>query len=176
MCSWNARVAGMVHGRVTSSLILASCVTIAVACGTTPSDSSGAAGNSPAPGRDTCRLLTAEDIRTVMGVAPGESRFESSQCIWPSADGANEFLVQMIVTGTTVRTYDDLARKYREELNTDPATAIHPIPGAGDFAVGFNDMPMVQVYTGSTMVQVSTFGHQEQQALELAKRVVGRLD
>ena len=158
-------------------LISAWCVTIAMACGGTPSDSSRAsARGSPAPDRDMCRLLTADDIRSVMGVAPGESRFESSQCIWSSKDGATEFLVQMVVTGATVRSYDELARKYRDELDTDPATAIHPIEGVGDFAVGFNEMPMVQIYTGTTMVQVSTFGHQEKHALDLAKRVLPRLD
>lgn len=161
----------------TSAPILACCLTIAPACGGTASDSSGTSASRSRPsGRETCRLLTADDIRDVMRVAPGESRFENSQCIWPSADGANEFLVQMIVTGTTVGSYDQLARQYRDELDTDPATALHQIEGAGDFAVGFNEMPMVQIFTGSTMVQVSTFKHQETHALELAKRVVGRLD
>ena len=75
------------------------------------------------------------------------------QCIWPAADGSDDFLVQLIVAGTTVGSYDELARQYREEPDTDPATAIHRIEGTGELAVGSNEMAMVQIFSGSTMVR-----------------------
>ena len=162
---------------VSSALVIASFSALSAACGGTPPDSgASSATRSASAAQETCSLLTDEDIRSVMGVAPGPSRFESIQCIWPSADGSNEFLVQLIATPTRVGSYDELAKQYREELNTDPASAIHPIDGVGQFAVGFNDTPMVQIYRRSTMVQVATFGHQEKHALELAIRAVARLN
>jgi hypothetical protein len=160
---------------VRSALGFALLATLTMACSGTPAGSAGASSSASRPSREVCSLLTAEDIQSVLGIAPGASKLEKVQCIWPAADGSNEFLVQLIVTETMVRSYDELARNYREELDTDPATAIHPIPGVGQFAVGFKEMAMVQIYTGSTMVQVSTFEHREQHALDLAKRAVARL-
>jgi hypothetical protein len=36
-------------------------------------------------------------------------------------------------------------------------------------------MPMVQIYSGSSMVPVATFGNKETHALELAKKVLARI-
>jgi hypothetical protein len=61
-------------------------------------------------------------------------------------------------------------------MDADPAKDVHRIDGGpGLFTIGFNDMAMVQIYSGSSMVQVSTFDHEERHALELARRVVARL-
>jgi hypothetical protein len=121
-----------------------------------------------------CSLLTAEDINAVMGIAPGEPRFESNQCIWPRGDRPEELLVQLMVAPPSYRSYDDLARAYREQMDgADPAQAMEPLDGigVGRFAVGFREMPMVQIYTDKALVQVSTFGNKREHALELAKRV-----
>jgi hypothetical protein len=155
---------------------------VLVACGRTPTDS--AAGSSEpsrsgaARGSDTCTLLTADDIQSVMSKAPGPPRFaQGIQCDWPAADGSTESLVGLIVTGTTFRSYDDYAEAYRRQMNADPAESVRRIDGGpGLFTIGFKDMPMVQIYSGSSMVQVSTFGHEEKHALELARKVVARLD
>jgi hypothetical protein len=152
------------------------CLVSIVACGQARSDPGERAGAASHPaGDDVCSLLTADDIRSVTGVAPGEPRFESPQCIWSSADGSNEFLVQLLTSRSLLRSYDDLVRQYKEQMQTDAATVVHPIEGAGDFAVGFTEMPMVQIYSGSTLVQVATFSHQESHALELARRALARL-
>lgn len=158
-------------------LVLICSLTYVVGCGGSNSaepSSSAVAGSKTPSGTDVCRLLTADEIRAVMGKDPGEPRFESNQCVWPAADGADDHLVQLMVTRTIARSYDDVARQYKE-MDMDPAKAIHPIPDAGDFAVGLEGTPIVQVFVGSTMVQVSTFRHTEQQALDLAKRAAARV-
>jgi hypothetical protein len=158
-------------------LLIASVSAFSGACGGTPPDpSSSPPPASGSPRQPTCSLLTDDDIRSVMSVAPGPSRFENNQCIWPSADGSNDFLVQLTVSAVKVGSYDELAKLYREEMNTDPVNVIHRIDNVGQFAIGFNDTPMVQVYQHSTMVAVATFGHPEKHALELAQRALARLN
>jgi hypothetical protein len=83
--------------------------------------------------------------------------------------------VSLIVTGTNLRSYDEYAETFRKEMNADPATSVHRIDGPCLFAIGFNDMPMVQIYSGSSMVPVATFGNKETHALELAKKVLARI-
>lgn len=151
---------------------------VALACGRSSSESTtGSRSGTERDPQETCALLTAEDIQSVLGTTPGAPRFEKPQCIWASADGSQDHLVQLIVTSAYYRSYDDIAKAYRETMDgADPAKAMHPIEGAGLFAVGYSEMPMVQIYTGSSMVQVATFGNEELHALELAKKVVGRLE
>jgi hypothetical protein len=154
---------------------------LAFGCGQTPADAparneaSGGAGAKPSGATDTCSLLTATDIQSVMGTAAGTPVGEGHKCDWPSADESKQSLVSLIVTGTNLRSYDEYAETFRKEMNADPATSIHRIDGPGLFAIGFNDMPMVQIYSGSSMVQVATFGNKETHALELAKKVVARI-
>ena len=148
----------------------------ALACGGTPEQSprEEAARGASADPSAICSLLTADHIEDVMGTAPGEPRFESSQCVWPRADRPEELLVQVLVSPPSYGSYDELAKAYREGMDgADPAQAMEPLEGVGvgRFAVGFREMPMVQIYTDRAMVQVSTFGNQREHALELAKRV-----
>jgi hypothetical protein len=104
-----------------------------------------------------------------MGKAPGPPKPDANGCSWPAADGSNEFLVQLVVAGTTIRSYDD----YRKE--SDGAADVHRIEAPGEFAIAFNDMPMVQIFSGGSFVQVSTFRNEEKHAVELAKRAHARL-
>jgi hypothetical protein len=156
---------------------------LALACGRAaedaPAETASASGSgSPQGQRDTCALLTPDDIQSVMGATPGPPRIEQGiQCSWPSADGSNQSMVGLIVTGNTYSAYDEYAEAYRQQMDADPADAVHRIEGGpGQFTVGYNDMAMVQIYSGSSMVQVSTFDHDEKHALALARRVVARLN
>lgn len=156
---------------------------VALACGRAaeepePKTASASGRGSQGPQRDTCALLTADDIQSVIGTAAGPPRMEQGiQCSWPAADGSNQSMVGLIVTGTTYASYDEYAQAYREQMDADPADAVHRIEGGpGQFTVGYNGTAMVQIYSGSSMVQVSTFDHDEKHALELARRVVARLN
>ena len=157
-------------GRLTVTVVAAT----SLACGEADSPRENTpAGGSAAP-KDVCSLLTAEDINAVTGIAPGASRFESNQCIWPRKDRPEDMLVQLMVAPASYRSYDDLAKAYREQMDgADPATAMEPLDGVGvgRFAVGYKEMPLVQIYTDKAMVQVATFGNPREHALELAKRV-----
>lgn len=126
--------------------------------------------------KETCALLTADEIQTVMGTAPAEPRFEGNQCAWASQDGSEQFLVQMIVTPSPYKSFDEVAETYREQMDADPAEAIEPIEGVGLFAIGLKGMAMVQIFTGTHMVQVATSGKEQDRALELAKKAVARLE
>lgn len=162
---------------VASALGIACVAALTAACGGSSSTSGGTSDtSSPMAGRETCALLSADDIRGVMGIAPGQPKADDNGCTWPSADGSNEFLVQLTVAPTVIRSYDELAKQYREELETDPAAALHRIDGVGQFAIGFNELPIVQIFGDSGFVQVYTVKHEERHALDLAKRAFARLD
>ena len=103
-------------------------------------------------------------------------RFENHQGIWPSADGSNPFLVQLISTASPVRSYEDLAKQIESSgRRTRPRRVTQSMTSVVSPSAS-TKRRWSRYFTGSTLVQVVTFGNKELQALELAKPALARVE
>ncbi|MGH7564026.1 MAG: hypothetical protein ACREK5_06350 [Gemmatimonadota bacterium] len=138
-------------------------------------------------GVKACELLTAAEIETATGLAPGapedisQVQGQLPMCNWPSADGSGRVVASILVTRGGFDNYEDFAETSREQLGADfNEEDWRHVPDVGDFGVWVGGgLGMLQVYEGERMVQVdaeTTGGKDELEASkELAMKVFERL-
>ena len=127
----------------------------------------------------TCALLEGEEIREVLGKAPGASQMPegTEDCIWPSADDPSSTLVRLTTSDSGFTSYDGFVASYQAEFGGEqpPTEYFRPIEGVGEWAMYVADENALQVFKAGRMLQVGTNPPDEQQAIALAQRAVPRL-
>jgi hypothetical protein len=134
---------------------------------------------APAAASSSCAILTADDIREVLGKAPGapQTPVGTEQCIWSSADDPSVILVRLTTSDSGYASYDAFVASYAAEFGGEqpPAEYYRPIQGVGDWAMYVADESAIQVFKGGRMLQVAPNPPNEEQALALAQKAVPRL-
>lgn len=123
----------------------------------TTSGSSGAADDQKTlTDLDACTLLTAEEIESATGYAPGEGSDPVKSvsgaapiCAWPAKDGSVHQVAQVLVSWSASKTFDD----YRQLMAKEGVTKIRQVDGPGRFSVVLEEMNMVQAFGERFMVQ-----------------------
>jgi hypothetical protein len=135
---------------------------------------------------DACALLQASEIEAATGIPPAGGRPQATSggppmCTWPSTDGKAPQLVQLLVTGSSLKNYAEYVRTTKEAMGGEyPANHIREAQGPGLFAAWMDEMNMLQVFDGRHMVQLSTQSAPGQDpavvASHLAKAALARLE
>jgi hypothetical protein len=143
--------------------VLVSLAVIAAACG--GSDGETPAGVTETAARasrvtslddlDACSLLTADEIRSATGHAPGDGadpltlQNAAPMCAWPSSDGSVRQVVQLLVTYAPDGTFEE----YRDRMKQEQ-TAITRIDGPGRYTISISEVNMFQAIGDRRMLQV----------------------
>jgi len=130
---------------------------------------------------DACQLLTADEIRSATGHAPGDGANplpnlsqRPAMCAWPSADGKVQQVVQVLVTNAPSGTFD----AYRDLMAREQIT-ITQIDGPGRFTVEIEGGSMIQSLGDRFLVQVmvepAPGTDRRAASVRLAEAALGRL-
>lgn len=132
-----------------------------------------------------CELLTAAEIQSATGLAPGPPQDMTQldgqlpMCQWPSADGSRT-LVNVLISRSRIESYEEFVQQAREELGEDFSTEewqrVDDVRGVG---IWLMELGMLQIHDDGRLVQVATEpagGRDNLQASkDLALTVFGRL-
>lgn len=129
-----------------------------------------------APASNRCNLLTAEEISAVMGASPGEPSAGSEGCSWPSGGGGDP-LVQVSVSRSTLKSYDDFVAEYGREFGGEnPSKEYYqPVEGLGDWGLYRTSGEVLEVHSGDQMLAVSVRPASREHAEALAAKALPRL-
>lgn len=135
-------------------------------------------------GMKACELLTASEIESATGFAPGPPEDVSQvqgqlpMCQWPAADGSGRYAASILVTRAAYHGYDEFIETTRTQMadmgmEFDEADWQH-VPDVGDFGVWLSEEyagGMLQVYDGGLMVQVDPETAEGKDELAAAKEL-----
>lgn len=129
-------------------------------------------------GVTACELLTAAEIQAATGIAPGPPQDETMydgqlpMCHWPSADGTQTHLVQILLSRSALRSYDEFLEQFREQLGPEVSTeGLGEVERIGDFGVWMDEMSMLQVHDDGRLVQVAVELPEGRDDLAAAKKL-----
>jgi hypothetical protein len=126
-----------------------------------------------------CSLLTAEEIREVLGEAPAPPQTPegTEECIWSSSEDPARILLRATTSDSGYASYDSFVASYSAEFGGEqpPTEYYRPIEGVGDWAMYVADENAIQVFKGGRMLQIAPNPPNEAHALALAQKAVSRL-
>jgi len=130
-----------------------------------------------------CILLTAAEIDSITGFAPGEPEPETFEdalmCLWPRADDIDVQLVNVVITAATADTYEQYLENSESLLGyrATPAQA-QLVAGPGRFAVWIpdGDAGTFQFFVTGHMIQVVAGAAGERTALETCRALAEVID
>ena len=151
--------------------------------GTSPGSSEEASSQESLTELDACTLLTAGEIESATGYAPGAGSDPVKNvsaaapiCAWPSKDGSVHQVAQVLVTWSSARSFEE----YREMMAKEGVTGLRQVDGPGRFTVLLEDMNMVQAfgerYMVQTMVEVTEGKDRVTAGTTLATAALGRIE
>jgi hypothetical protein len=134
---------------------------------------------APAATSAACSLLTAEEIREVLGEAPAPPQTPegTDECLWSSSEDPARTLVRVTTSDSGYPSYESFVTSYQAEFGGEqpPTEYYRPIQGVGDWAMYVADENAIQVFKGGRMVQIAPHPPNEAHALALAQKAVARL-
>lgn len=139
---------------------------------------------------DGCALLTAAEIETATGIAPGapqDMSFEGSapMCNWPTADGSNPaFLTVVVGAGSNADSFESAMVEWEESasrMGMDfEREAYEKVDGVGDFGAWLGEAGMLQAQRGDVMITVSSDTaadrDKREASMQLANNALARID
>jgi hypothetical protein len=151
-------------------------VVVISSCGGSEAPPESAPKAEAPPAANLCNLLTSEEISDVMGTAPGEPAADSDGCAWPSS-GGGEPLVEVSVSRSSLKSYDDFVAEYGREFGGEnPSKEYYqPVEGLGDWGLYRTSGDVLEVHSGDRMLAVIVRPASRENAEALAGKALPRL-